>query len=1115
MDLKIFLLEMRYVLRLIKKQKFKKKKQYLLSYKIIQNSVERGELIFNKSWYLEYYDDVKLAKMDPIEHYLRFGQNEGRLPSLEFDPTKYKSFFNQKIENPLIHYLTLGKNLLSQEQTKLLKVSPFDLVQNSIAAPKVEIEDLSHKKSSPKGKTLNSLLKTVPNQYVDDISFVSGKLSQVEFRDLKFKSYINDLMQCEFTQNEENVFLGKPGLKIAVYTAVSGGYDTLKLPLLKYKNCDFFVFTDAPIESTDSYKIMPMPFLDEDTVRRCRYIKTHPHVLLPDYDYAIWLDMNISIVGDLSQDINDFINSKFDVGFVHHPYRNNIYDEANACINGKRDNKVIVGEQIAVYKAENFQCYDLIESNYMVLNLRSEKVKSLLDKWWIEIFKFSRRDQLSLNYVLSKLNMPWFHLHASDTTARNHPELAFEVVHNKGVGPSKYLLEFYTNKFVNPLAGDSFYKHKVEKLSNINNCCSVVICIHNALGVLKNCLESIVKHTDLRKHSIILVNDGSDIETTKYIEDFIAKHNGFKCIYNEVAIGYTRSANLGLKMAEGDLVVLLNSDTIVTSNWLEKFLYIATTQKNVGIISPLSNAASFQSVPGIKSSSTNTAINKLPFGCDQDDLNLLCEKWSKLDLYPRVPFVHGFCFAITRNCINKIGYLDENAFPFGYGEETDYCVRAVYAGFDNIIDTTTYIFHAKSQSFVTEKRVELMQNGMLQLHEKYKARIIDHNVASLKKNPILEKFRVCFSNFYEVKNSQKPWLFIIPTLSKSGIPAGTGYVRTLLPWTNDYIKELYNVSASLELPRKLPLLVKENFVKNSICIIQRDCVGVEKDVLEAWVKTWKSYGGKVIYEIDDDFIDYKSLSIKANISLKDAYLRMIKTKFFISLSDIVVASTAYLGKKISSFSDKPVFIVKNVLDSSLWNFSNVLDPTVEEDETEEKVIKIGYVGTPSHLDDMNLIEEAVKKIQLEFENQVCFEVIGICKQEDAPWGKVIPTKFSSYPNFVKWIQSEINWDIALIPLEDREFNYSKSNLKFLECAALNTAIVVSNVSTYGDIAKDNINCLSVNNTCDDWYFAIKKLIEDQELRKNISKAAHFEVQEKFLINNNLDMFKQVVEYLSK
>ena len=46
MDLKIFLLEMRYVLRLIKKQKFKKKKQYLLSYKIIQNSVERGELIF-------------------------------------------------------------------------------------------------------------------------------------------------------------------------------------------------------------------------------------------------------------------------------------------------------------------------------------------------------------------------------------------------------------------------------------------------------------------------------------------------------------------------------------------------------------------------------------------------------------------------------------------------------------------------------------------------------------------------------------------------------------------------------------------------------------------------------------------------------------------------------------------------------------------------------------------------------------------------------------------------------------------------------------------------------------------------------------------------------------
>lgn len=260
--------------------------------------------------------------------------------------------------------------------------------------------------------------------------------------------------------------------------------------------------------------------------------------------------------------------------------------------------------------------------------------------------------------------------------------------------------------------GEDKYSWKLRKLPSLRwgedtqiNTVTVVVCVHNAYQDVIECLESVWQNRSF-PYEITIVDDGSDEKTKVLLEDY-QKATGCRLIRNEYSLGYTKSANLGLKSADTDYVVLLNSDTIVTDSWVEKMLQCCSTHTNTGIVSPLSNAASYQSVPEIKDSDTGDwKINQLPKGINVEMMNMIVNKSSQ-KRYPKVFALNGFCFMISRAVIAAIGYLDEKNFPRGYGEEVDYCIRARKAGFDLRIVDDTYIFHEKSKSFSHETRKEL------------------------------------------------------------------------------------------------------------------------------------------------------------------------------------------------------------------------------------------------------------------------------------------------------------------------------------------------------------------------------------------------------------------------
>ena len=265
----------------------------------------------------------------------------------------------------------------------------------------------------------------------------------------------------------------------------------------------------------------------------------------------------------------------------------------------------------------------------------------------------------------------------------------------------------------------------------------IVVCVHNALKDVEICLDSVIKYSD-SPYSLILVDDGSDAPTQEYLSKFAEQHN---CVLlrNEKAMGYTLAANQGLHRSSADFVILLNSDTIVSGGWLNRMIACAESDPKNGIVGPLSNAASWQSIPEIIGYG-DWAENPLPPNVSVSDMAGWVAK-NSWRMYPSMTFLNGFCMLIRREVIDDLGYFDEKNFGVGYGEENDYCLRARKAGWNLVLADDTYIYHAQSQSYNHEQRKKLSERANAVLVQKHGQNIINEGTAYLRANRVFEGIR--------------------------------------------------------------------------------------------------------------------------------------------------------------------------------------------------------------------------------------------------------------------------------------------------------------------------------------------------------------------------------------
>ena len=287
---------------------------------------------------------------------------------------------------------------------------------------------------------------------------------------------------------------------------------------------------------------------------------------------------------------------------------------------------------------------------------------------------------------------------------------------------------------------DSAHKIRPAIKSESAQSIDIVVPVYNALDDVKLCLNSLVENKDGFKVRVIVINDASDAPTTSFLNAFAKQYKEVTLIQNPQNLGYTKTVNIGLRASNADYVITQNSDTIVSQGWLVGLVNCINSEPSIGICGPLSNAATWQNVPNLYDETNNHAVNSLSEGFTVQQMAQLVREVS-LKTYPKQPFVNGFCFMIKREVINKIGYMDEENFPIGYGEENDYCIRAQDAGYTLAIADDVYVYHAKSKSFGHGKRKELSAHGTAKLKEKHTTEKYKHLVDKVKLTEKLDAVR--------------------------------------------------------------------------------------------------------------------------------------------------------------------------------------------------------------------------------------------------------------------------------------------------------------------------------------------------------------------------------------
>lgn len=213
---------------------------------------------------------------------------------------------------------------------------------------------------------------------------------------------------------------------------------------------------------------------------------------------------------------------------------------------------------------------------------------------------------------------------------------------------------------------------------------SIIIVTYNNLNYTKECIQSILKYTQKNTYEIIVIDNNSKDNTKSWLK----KQKNLKIILNNKNLGFPVACNQGIKIAnkEND-ILLLNNDTIVTTNWLSNLKKCLYSNDKIGATGSVCNHD--ENLQGVNFSYSNfEEMQKKAKENNISDPN----KWEQKN------FLIGFCLLIKREVINKIHFLDE-AYSPGYVDDNDLCMEIIKCGYQLMLCHDSFIHHYLGSEF--------------------------------------------------------------------------------------------------------------------------------------------------------------------------------------------------------------------------------------------------------------------------------------------------------------------------------------------------------------------------------------------------------------------------------
>ena len=231
---------------------------------------------------------------------------------------------------------------------------------------------------------------------------------------------------------------------------------------------------------------------------------------------------------------------------------------------------------------------------------------------------------------------------------------------------------------------------------------SVIVPVYGDWQSLSKNIKALKSHVSSDSDiEVYLVNDcGPEVDTLEFkIKRAIKRRSDFHYHRNDHNLGFVKNCNnavFNIVPQDSD-ILLLNSDAIITRGLIEEMQNVLYEEPNIGAVCPRSNAATIFSVP-MKPEHGRKYSMRQSYGIYKKIRNQLPRRYIS-------PLAHGFCMMIRRTVINEFGLFDE-VYGKGYGEENDFCMRIVRAGWSCAVANHAYAFHYKARSFTEETRSE-------------------------------------------------------------------------------------------------------------------------------------------------------------------------------------------------------------------------------------------------------------------------------------------------------------------------------------------------------------------------------------------------------------------------
>jgi glycosyltransferase involved in cell wall biosynthesis len=333
------------------------------------------------------------------------------------------------------------------------------------------------------------------------------------------------------------------------------------------------------------------------------------------------------------------------------------------------------------------------------------------------------------------------------------------------------------------------------------------------------------------------------------------------------------------------------------------------------------------------------------------------------------------------------------------------------------------------------------------------------------------------------------------------IPYSCTYIRLLCPLSHPALAERIELTHG----------TAEAIPDCDLLVVERHVLWPYERQLDGFVRVLsrcRQRGVPVVYELDDNLLDlhrdapwetYPGDSLRGVVA------------FLARQADGVIVSTPAIAERLARLRSGAL-VVPNALDERL--FGPVPEPLVSRSST----VTIGYMGTLTHEADLRMVLAPLRALLRRHAGRVRLELVGGGAEERiASLFEGLPFRMRNlgsehpYPRFVPWMRQQLRWDVAIAPLEDDAFTRGKSDLKYLDYAALGIPGVFSDVRPYRETVRHRETGLLAANEPRAWVEALEEIVSDGALRARLAEAATADVHGNRMLRTNAPRWSDAIE----